>query len=150
VDVVFHTGERSGAYTSSEAPMQTVMPSARADYQGLAALEMLYHEATHMRVNQRLIDAIDASLRATGRPDDDRLWHAVHFYTVGEAVKQVLPARGIGYVTYADRAGLYAIPAFSPYYPLLASVWQPYLQGKASFQDSTRGLVDALPRPGAL
>ncbi|MEO6073417.1 MAG: hypothetical protein ABIP67_09190, partial [Burkholderiales bacterium] len=36
-DVVFDTGSRQGAYTDE----QTVMPSGRANYQGLASLEML-------------------------------------------------------------------------------------------------------------
>jgi hypothetical protein len=46
VDIVVATGSRNGGYTDT----QTVLPSGRTDYQGLAALEMLYHEATHIDV----------------------------------------------------------------------------------------------------
>lgn len=79
VDVVVATGSRNGGYTDT----QTVLPSWRADYQGLAALEMLYHEATHIDVADKVTEAIDAELKAKHRSGDS-LWHAVQFYTVGE------------------------------------------------------------------
>lgn len=147
VDVVFHTGDRKGAYTSDDDPMQTVMPSGRADYQGLAALEMLYHEAAHMRVNAAVIDAINASLKAAGRPEDRALWHAVHFYTVGESVKTALKARGVDYVTYADQAGLYARGPFKSFAPLLTSTWRLHMQDKLGFQAAINDMTAALPAP---
>jgi hypothetical protein len=145
IDVVFQTGDRLGAYTSDDEPMQTVMPSARADYQGLAALEMLYHEVTHMRVNAAVIDAINSSLKAAGREDDKGLWHAVHFYTVGAAVKDAYQKRGIAYLPYADQAGIYSRAPFKSFAPLLADIWQPYMQGKSSFDQATRAMAAALP-----
>lgn len=146
VDVVFHTGERSGAYTSDDDPMQTIMPSARTDYQGLAALEMLYHEGAHMRVNGAVIDAINASLAAAGRAPNRALWHAVHCYTVGETVKSVLKARGVDYTPYADQAGIYQRGSFKTSAPLLA-IWRRHMTREISFQDAIDGMTAALPPP---
>jgi hypothetical protein len=146
IDVVFHTGDWSGAYTSDVDPMQAVMPSARADYQGLAALEMLYHETAHMRVNATVIDALNARLKAAGRSDDKGLWHALHFYTVGAVVQDAYRRRGVAYLPYADQAGIYQRGPFKALVPLLATIWQPYLQGTTDFDAAIDSLASALPR----
>jgi hypothetical protein len=109
-DVVFNTGTRQGAYTDD----QIVMPSSRADYQGLASLEMLYHEASHTTVTAVLEEAISARLKATGRKDDSDLWHVAQFYTVGKVTQDVLARRGLAYRSYADQRGLYAGPRWKP------------------------------------
>jgi hypothetical protein len=103
VDIVVATGSRNGGYTDT----QTILPSGRTDYQGLAALEMLYHEATHIDVADTVTDEIDAELKAKHRSGDS-LWHAVQFYTVGEVVKNVYRRKSdIDYQPYADLNGVY-------------------------------------------
>ena len=142
VDVVYYSGYWAGAYTRDAV----VTPSAQVSYQGLAALEMLYHETAHIKVGDALIGAIDARLKANGRPEDKGgLWHAVHFYTVGEVVRQVLKKRAnIDYQTYADKEGVYRRGSFAAFVPLLNDVWRPYLQGKGNFQESVNAMVDRL------
>jgi hypothetical protein len=145
IDVVYQTGTWAGAYTS-EAPMQAVLPSARADYQGLAALEMLYHEAAHIDANTAIIAAIDANLKASGRPADTGLWHAVHFYTVGHAVRDVLGRHAIAYQPYGERNGVYK-RGFAAFMPAIETAWLPWLQGRSSFATGASEMVGRLPPP---
>lgn len=145
VDVVYQTGTWAGAYTSEE-PMQSVLPSARADYRGMAALEMLYHEAAHINANGAVIAAIDANLKASGRPADTGLWHAVHFYTVGYAVRDVLGRHAIAYQPYGERNGVYK-RGFGAFMPAIEAAWVPWLQGHTSFEASASEMVRRLPPP---
>jgi hypothetical protein len=142
VDVVYYSGNREGAYTMGH----TVLSSARADYQGMAALEMLYHEAAHIDVNDTVIEAINAQLKAAGRAPDRGLWHAVHFYTVGQVAKEVLKRRAnIDYQPYADKNGLFKGPFFAAFVPVIEGAWRPYMQGELSFKDAVQGMVERLP-----
>ncbi|MFL6656778.1 MAG: hypothetical protein ACJ8GW_01800 [Massilia sp.] len=140
-DVVFNTGTRQGAYTDE----QTVMPSDRADYQGLAALEMLYHEASHTTVTVPLEQAIAARMEASGRKGESDLWHVAQFYTVGAVTRDVLARRArLDYQPYADKRGLYS-GYWAPLAPVVESVWRAHMDGKISLQEAAKGMVDRLP-----
>ncbi|HXA48205.1 MAG TPA: hypothetical protein VNW52_11295, partial [Burkholderiaceae bacterium] len=131
-DIVVASGDWAGAYTTEEPP-QSVLPSGNEDYQGLASLEMLYHEASHIYVTDTVSDEIDADLKAMQRSDHG-LWHAVQFYTVGEVVKNVLKRRAdLDYQPYAQKNRVYT-RGWSAYVPLLEGPWQSYLQGSVSMQ----------------
>ena len=139
-DIVFNTGSPQGAYTDE----QTVMPSDRADYQGLASLEMLYHEASHT-IAVPLEEAIDARMKATGRKGDSELWHVAQFYTVGAVTRDVLARRGkLVYQTYADKRGLYA-DHWAPLMPVINAVWLPHMEGKMDMPEAAKQMVDRLP-----
>jgi len=141
VDIVVATGSRNGGYTDT----QTILPSGRTDYQGLLALEMLYHEATHIDVADTITDEIDAKLKAKHRSADS-LWHAVQFYTVGEVVKSVYSHRGnIDYQTYADLNGVYTRGTWPAYHAAIEAEWLPYLQGHATLQQAISRMVDRMP-----
>jgi hypothetical protein len=141
VDVVFDTGSRQGAYTDE----QTVIPSARVDYQNMASLEMLYHEASHTTVTAPLEEAISSRLKATGRNPDSDLWHVVQFYTVGAVTRDVLVRQGeLGYQPYADKRGLYT-GYWSPFMPVIDTVWLDHMAGKISLQQAAQQMVDRLP-----
>ena len=141
VDVVFDTGSRQGAYTDE----QTVIPSARVDYQNLASLEMLYHEASHTTVTAPLEEAISSRLKATGRNADSDLWHVVQFYTVGAITRDVLARHGkLGYQPYADKRGLYT-SHWSPYMPVIDAVWLDHMAGKLDLLQAAQQMVDRLP-----
>jgi hypothetical protein len=140
-DVVFDTGSRQGAYTDE----QTVMPSARADYQDLASLEMLYHEASHTTVTAALEEAIEARLKATRRNADSDLWHVVQFYTVGAVTRDVLARHGQpGYQPYADKRGLYK-GYWAPLIPAVDTVWADHMAGKLDLGQAVARMVDRLP-----
>jgi hypothetical protein len=141
VDVVFDTGSRQGAYTDE----QTVMPSGRADYQDAAALEMLYHEASHTSVTGPLEAMIGARLKATGRPADSELWHVVQFYTVGAVTRDVLARHGQpGYVPYAGRRGLFTGP-WVGFMPAIEASWRDHMDDRTDLPQAVRNMVDRLP-----
>jgi hypothetical protein len=141
VDIVVATGSRNGGYTDT----QIILPSGRTDYQGLQALEMLYHEATHIDVADTVTEAIDAELKAKHRSADS-LWHAVQFYTVGEVVKSVYKRKGnIGYHTYADLNEVYTRGSWPIYHAALEAEWNPYLQGHVTMQEAISDMVDKMP-----
>lgn len=139
-DIVFDTGSRQGAYTDE----QIVIPSARVDYQGLASLEMLYHEASHTTVTDKLEEAVSARLKATGRGESD-VWHVAQFYTVGTVTHDVLAKHGIAdYQTYADKRGLYK-GYWAPLMPAIEAAWIPHMQDKMDLQEAAKQMVDRLP-----
>jgi hypothetical protein len=146
VDLVADTSSRNGAYTSDDPP-HTLMPSTRADYQGLAALEMLYHESSHVHVTDTVEDAIKAELETQQRSSDNDLWHAVQFYTVGTVTQTVLKRLGgLDYQTYADKGGLYAFGKWPLYKTLIDTYWVPYLHGQTDRISALRAMADGLPR----
>jgi hypothetical protein len=77
------------------------------------------------------------------------------FYTTGEVIRTVLTsgspnrsdkrpsASGNGYNTYAFREGLYQ-RGWKNYLELLQRFWQPYLDGKATFDDAIARMVSSL------
>jgi len=140
VDIVVATGSRNGGYTDT----QIVLPSGRTDYQGPRALEMLYHEATHIDVADTITQQIDAELKVKHRSADS-LWHAVQFYTVGEVVKDVYRRKGnIDYQTYADLNGVYTRGNWPTYHAAIEAEWRPYLQGHATMHQAITGMVDKM------
>ncbi|WP_028104629.1 hypothetical protein [Pseudoduganella violaceinigra] len=142
VDVVPLTGTRQGAYTLDEPP-HSIIPSAIPSYQGLAALEMLYHEAAHAGAIQPLEQALDKAAQAQGRDAGD-LWHVLQFSAVGAATQQTLAAHGIAYTPYADSKGLYAA-AWPQYLAPMKAAWLPYLAGKMQRDKAIAQLVKRLP-----
>jgi hypothetical protein len=146
VDVVIHGGP-FGAYTSLD-PVRLAISSADPRNQGPAALEVLFHEASHALAGS-VRDAIARECRARGKPIPRDLWHALLFYTTGEMVKRALStaeasaARSGSYTPYAYRYGLYA-RGWSAYQRALERYWQPYLEGKVEFETAVARLVSSL------
>ena len=99
-----------GAYTTSY-PAETVVASADPLNSGLASLEVMYHEATHLVVapdEGTVGRAIAAASRTKRQGEPEGLWHAVIFFTSGAVVSEAYRRAGQGkYVPYAKRAGLY-------------------------------------------
>ena len=141
IDIVADTGTRQGAYTDT----QVVISGGRPSYQGLASLEMVYHEISHIASTTKLEDAIEARLKATQRKPDSDLWHVAQFYTVGAVVQDVYKRRdGIDYETYADKGGVYK-GYWAPLAPLVQSEWRAYMNGQQSFEQAVVRMVDRLP-----
>jgi hypothetical protein len=141
VDVAVYAGPL-GAY-SDDAPPWIAINSDRKSYQDDAALEMIFHEGSHLLIGP-VEDAIARECQAQHRPVPDGLWHALIFYTAGELVRAQLP----GYEPYATKNGLFGRPPWVFYEKVLKAHWQPYLDGKSGRDEALRALIAALPREG--
>lgn len=145
----------AGAYTTLD-PLRVTISSTDPRNQGAAALEILFHEASH-GIAQPVEQAIARECRQREKPIPRDLWHALIFYTTGEMIKPIMnsglansedaEAGGSGsegeYIPYAQREGLYQ-RNWQDYYRLLTRFWQPYLDGRASFDDAIAHMVSAL------
>jgi hypothetical protein len=145
VDVVSYAGPY-GAYTTLE-PSHLTISSLDTANQGVVALEVVFHEASHA-VAELVRDAIAKECRRLGKPIPRDLWHALLFYTAGEVIRRTLrPAPGSSppdpRAPYAYRNGLYA-RGWMSYERALEIYWQPYLDGRVEFASAVTRMVNAL------
>ncbi|WP_374349035.1 hypothetical protein [Chitinimonas sp.] len=138
VEVVARSGHWAGAYTFDD-PL-TIMPSATPGYQGLAALEMIYHETSHVGVTDTVSDAIDRLQKASHRKAA-MLWHAVQFYSVGEATKQALQRGGQQYQPYADANHVYE-RAWPQAIGLIRQHWGAYMRGERTMEAALQAIIE--------
>ncbi|HXO18668.1 MAG TPA: hypothetical protein VOA87_01960 [Thermoanaerobaculia bacterium] len=144
VDVTAAAGP-VGAYTfGTEARAHSMISSRHLGNQGFAALESLFHEASHAGADDALASAIRRHAEKLGVKAPPDLWHAIIFYTSGELTRRALAARGVtDYIPYAIRQGVYA-RAWPRYLEALKANWQPYLDGRSTLDEALGRLVEAL------
>jgi len=141
-----------GAYTTLD-PLRVTISSTDFRNQNSAALEALFHEASH-GIAAPVQDAIIRECRQREKAIPRDLWHALIFYTTGEVIKPIMISEetvqsGSGdsasgnYTPYALREGLYK-RGWDTYLQLLTRFWQPYLDGHASFDDAIARMVSSL------
>ncbi len=140
-DIVYAPAYWAGAYTMDG---HAVITSSRADYQSLAALEMVFHEASHGKILRPMQTEMKALEQTFHYIHEKQLWHALQFYTVGEVVKTSLAQHGIaGYQPYAYKNGLYN-RSWAKYEPLIVRFWQPYIDGKTDMKFALQEILNAL------
>jgi hypothetical protein len=145
VDVTSYAGS-AGAYTTLD-PLRVTISASDPKNQGPTALEVLFHEASS-GIAQPVERAIVRECRQREKPIPRDLWHALLFYTTGEVIKSVMNAQTTGapdseYIPYAVRERLYQ-RGWDDYLKLLTRFWQPYLDGRATFDDAIAHMVSAL------
>lgn len=151
VDVCAYAN-RSGAYTTLD-PLRVTISSSDPRNQDSEALEVLFHEASH-GIADTVQQAIIRECRQRERAIPRDLWHALIFYTTGEVIRPVIAttnadgspdttASATTYTPYAIREGIYQ-RGWDGYLKLLTQFWQPYLDGKSTFDDSIAHMVSAL------
>lgn len=118
------------------------------DYEGPAALEVVFHEASHLLMDGK--DPVRAALEQAAAEAGVRLpgdlWHVVLFYTTGEAVRKIL-ADG-GEQDYKPMLyGIFDRGAWVEYRKPLETAWQPYLEGKRPLEKSCAALIQAIKPP---
>ena len=67
--------------------------------------------------------------------------HALLFYTVGEVVRRTVPAHR---VTFAEPREMWSRGSFARFHAPLVRHWQPYLDGRATFEEAIAGFVGSL------
>ena len=139
--------EPFGAYTVSliDSGAVTTMSTSDPGYQGLAAVEMLLHEASHTIVGPRsgtVARAIaDASAKLGIQPSRD-LWHAILFATSSELAKRALAARGV--TTYVPSSNDMFTRVWPKYRQAIETYWYPYLSGSGTLEDAIAKIVAAV------
>ena len=136
----------AGAYTTLD-PLRVTISSTDPRNQGSAALEILFHEASH-GIAEPVQQAIIRECRQREKAIPRDLWHALMFYTTGEIIKPIFTAQNASaqdaaYTPYAIRERLYQ-RGWDDYLKLLTRFWQPYLDGKSTFDDAIARMVSAL------
>jgi hypothetical protein len=144
LDVVSYS-DYAGANTSSEA--HTMLSSTEPNIAGFDGLELVLHEATHLIFGfrwGRVSDQMNAVSDSLGVQTPDDLWHALSFYTSGEAVAQVAWAHGNpGFEPYAKRTGMFD-RVYGGYLEPIEQYWQPYLNGEVDLKAALVGLIGAI------
>jgi len=132
------TAGPDGAYTTSP-PTHITIASRDPGYQGLHALEMVFHESSHSDISNLFtrVRQAAAERQVTVPP---QLWHGVLFFTAGELTKRELGAHGITYTPYADDA-LYAALCGAGCRAKIAEHWLPRIDGKRSVAEALSALV---------
>src|SRR5262249_8005068 len=78
----------AGAYTTLD-PLRVTISSGDPRNQGSAALEVLFHEASH-GIAKAVEDSIARECRQRDKPIPRDLWHALIFYTTGEVIRPLM------------------------------------------------------------
>jgi hypothetical protein len=124
----------AGAY-STTGPL-LVIASLDAGQRGSAALETVFHEASHQWDDQ-VLATLDAIGRTIGKHVPDGLTHAMIWMAAGEAVRSAVP----DHVPIAEAGGLWQRGPNPALRPSLDAVWLPYLRGKGSRDETLTALM---------
>ena len=135
----------SGAYTTLYPTRPTISTTDTAN-QGIAALEIVFHETSHGMMN-KVTNGLDTAEKAAhaGSPNSPihfrrDLWHEVLFYTSGELVAE----RVSGYTPYADKNGLWMRAWPGRDRTVIERDWKPHMSGAVSLSGALAKLVEDL------
>ncbi len=144
----------AGAYTTLD-PLRVTIASTDARNQGPEALEVLFHESSH-GIAAPVEAAISRECKQRNKPIPRDLWHALIFYTTGEVLRPVFKdaasdkdAGDVQAQPQKPNIVPYALKdiltqrGWDQYHLILVLYWQPYLDGKATFDDAIARLVSA-------
>jgi len=119
-----------------------------SSYQGPTALEVVFHEASHLLMdrNDPLQQALNSAAKAVDFRLPGNLWHVVLFYTTGEAVRRILDDGGKpGYTPMVY--GIFDRGTWVGYRKALESGWRPYIDGERALPEAAASLIEALRKP---
>lgn len=129
----------SGAYTTNYPDRITIATTA-PENSGTSGLETLFHESLHT-LDDSVRAALSAAAARHGKRVPPDLVHAIIFYTAGEVTRREMP----GYEPYAKRLGIWERGGFPKELPLLEESWQPWIEGRSTFEAAVDGIVARLP-----
>lgn len=129
-----------GAYTTY--PPHVTISSMDKSNQGLASLEIVFHESAH-QWGRRLSQIIKESAETRGKTVPRGLWHAVLFYNSGEITRRVLEEAGVPYALYGH-PGVYTDLCGEGCFEKVKAAWDPRLDGTATMEEALDRLVASL------
>lgn len=118
-----------------------ISPSA---YPGPAALEIVFHEASHGLAlrGDPLMQALAEAAATAGIASTGDLWHVALFHTTGEVVRRALATAGEP--TYTPMlAEIFERGDWLRYRPAVESALPAYLDGKRTLAEAAAALVEA-------
>jgi hypothetical protein len=138
---VMERGNPNGGNMSSDAAGRPhiVISSEHPGNQGLAALEVAFHEAAHFLAapGKPFGDAIGSAAKAQGAAAPFDVLHQAHFFIVGEVVRRSLQRSGQSYTPF-----VYAQKLFSDRYRDVAPrIWVPVIDGARPVNDAATEFV---------
>jgi hypothetical protein len=141
VDVCAYAGV-FGGYTTLD-PLHITVSSRDPRNQDFAALELLFHEASHGLADP-VRGALDREFQAQSKPIPRDLWHALLFYTTGQVVRAMLAGSGHdAYRPYAEQNHLYERD-WQTYQKALDRDWEPYIENRSDFDTAIKRLASDL------
>ena len=148
VDIVSY-GSVAGA-DSVVNPHHLLISSVQPALTGNAALEIVFHEASHTVFGPgqdgQLWVELEAAAKADGAPLPPNFWHAMLFYTTGATVRARLAERGVAYDQYLYTEGLFE-RSWPGYRRPLERFWQPHVAGRMSRAEALKEIVAAHKLP---
>jgi hypothetical protein len=146
----------AGAYATVD-PLRVTISSLDPRNQGAEALEVLFHEGSH-GIAEPVQAAIIRECHQRDKPIPRDLWHALVLFTTGEVIRPAVasssktPGDGVNGPSPAPRASgpsssvreIFSQRGWKDYLELLQRFWQPYLDGKATFDDAIARMVSSL------
>jgi hypothetical protein len=153
VDVCAYA-DSAGAYTTLD-PLRVTIASTDPRNQGPQALEVLFHEASH-GIATPVEAAISRECKQRDKPIPRDLWHALIIYTTMQVLRPVfqdspqdsananasIPSPKSSAVPYALQ-DILSQRGWDQYHLLLDLYWQPYLNGRVTFDDAIAHLISA-------
>ncbi len=119
-------------------------------FAGSVALEIVFHEATHLLMGPHegpVQTAIEEAAAALGRPVPDSLWHVVLFFTTGEVVRRDLErAEEPGYTPVVYEIFQRA-KSWDRLREPIERTWPAYLDGTRSLPEAAADLLAAIGEP---
>ena len=141
VDAVGEIGANSGVTHGGPAGFAARIQAGAASPRntGDAPLELIFHEASHtLSVGGRISAMIAEESARQKLTVPDELWHFMIMFTTGALARRELANTGRpGYASYDDR--YHQIPPAER--SAFERDWQPYLDGKAPFEQALHDLV---------
>jgi hypothetical protein len=138
-DIVRDAGPPGNAYTTN-IPPPTHITIGAGDH-GLAALELIFHEASH-HWDQRLMKGIGDEASAIGKRAPPDLWHAVLFFNAGRITADVLERSGQGkYELMMVGGKIFDRPGW---HEAIGRHWPLFLSGELARDEALRRIVIAV------
>lgn len=147
-DIVHDAGPPGNAYTISEPTLITI-GAGDPRHRGLAALELIFHEASHRWDAVLMKNVSDAARSLTLRPPPG-LWHGLLFYNAGAITADAL--RNAGVESYAMYMFAHKTFDFPGWHRAIARHWPAFLAGSISRREAIERILRDIPgaptRPG--
>lgn len=144
VDLVAIAGW-AGADTMGWPYTHIQIGSASAGNRGLAALEVVFHEASHELIGPRFGPVADALAQAADKLDvavPDGLWHVLLFVTLGEVTRDAYEKSGVDdYVPYGEANGVYR-GSWKTYLEPARRGWLPFVRGTGELDAAIEDVLE--------